>query len=83
MLKTDGLRCSIEECGDVDCAVAAIINKIVKLLLHPRTSLIKEIEGMEKGIMWMQEGSNKNRKGYTDGYNSAIENILNLIKGIK
>ena len=30
----------------------------------------------EEGIKWMQEGSNKNRKGFTDGFNESRVEIL-------
>ena len=30
---------------------------------------------VEEGIKWMQEGNNKNRKGYTEGFNSALQEI--------
>ena len=30
----------------------------------------------EEGIRWMQEGSNKNRKGFTDGFNESRAETL-------
>jgi len=35
----------------------------------------------EEGIKWMQEGYNKDRKGFTNGFNSCLEQVKkNLVK---
>ena len=38
----------------------------------------------EEGIQWMQEGYNKDRKGYTEGFNACrsqfLKNLKNKIK---
>lgn len=38
-----------------------------------RTDLINQIllEAPEEGIQWMQEGRDKDKKGYTEGFNQA------------
>ena len=40
--------------------------------IHTQSALEAE---RDKGIKWMQEGTNKNRKGFTDGYNQALTNL--------
>ena len=36
----------------------------------------------EEGIKWMQEGHNKDKKGFTDGFNSAIEQTLKNLEDL-
>jgi len=57
------------------------VKKMEEILKEQREDIVKEISEMEKGIKWMQEGSKKDRKGFTDGYNKAFDDILTkLIK---
>lgn len=44
------------------------------------TDLLQRIEGIEPGIKWMQEGSNKNRKGYTNGFNECLDIVIKILK---
>ena len=37
-------------------------------------SVMREVLG-ERGIEWMQEGHNKDRKGYTNGYNTLYDKL--------
>ncbi len=46
--------------------------KAVENNVHTQSALEAE---RDKGIKWMQEGTNKNRKGFTDGYNQALTDI--------
>ena len=54
-------------------------------LLQIQRCYIAEVEGIlpEEGIKWMQEGSRKDRKGYTDGFNACLSLIRDKIKELK
>ena len=42
-----------------------------------RNRMLKDLP--EEGIKWMQEGHNKDRKGYTEGYNRTLQEIKKII----
>ena len=57
--------------------ITPILYKLLSLIQKERAKLLGEIK-LEEGIKWMQEGSNKNRKGFTNGYNEAVSDLEKL-----
>lgn len=54
----------------------------MKIKQEAREELKKELLGKlpEQDIKWMQEGSHKDRKGFTDGFNSCLAEIKKLLE---
>jgi len=52
-----------------------------RLRLHEIEMISKMLP--EKGDKWMQEGSNKDKKGYTRGFNECREMILSTLNARK
>ena len=60
--------------------IKAFIKKTLNTTL---SDLVSKLEGEERGIKWMQEGSDKNRRGYTDGFNAGIDTAIKIINEMK
>lgn len=64
-----------------ECYANEIIELVQGLLKAQKAELKKELlEKMpELGIKWMQEGYKKDRKGFTEGYNQALQEVKDII----
>lgn len=65
------------------CMTELIKEKQAEARTEERQKILRVLEGIEKGIKWMQEGNNKKRIGYTDGWNEALTEVGKRIKESK
>ena len=70
--KKEGIDKGFVSRGVVEAQIKATMREELKKELVSRLP--------EAGIKWMQEGSHKDRKGFTDGFNSCLENITKIIE---
>lgn len=54
-----------------------LIECLDKAVQTERDRILKALP--EKGIKWMQEGYAKNRKGYTEGFNTCLDAVKKVI----
>ena len=76
-----------EEHSKITKSQEQFLNKISteKIYKEARWEMIGEIERSlpEEGIKWMQEGNNKDRKGFTDGFNAYSSMVKDILKALK